>query len=1647
MTTSEQTYIFYSILDTLSELKREYDFLLSTFLQFSLYLRKEKESFRKQQWSNLLKFYMNIFNTLSLESDYMYTGIIKIKYQLAEANRNNHVLYDENSPSKTKTKCCCCWLEIEEKALGRKKRVSESEKFENASNRIQLIGVDLCSSRLRLVDDSNLMKNIGIQTQLFGNDRTSLKLIEAIDCSSPKIESIRITYESISTFANSYSFRHEVRRQIFLRMESNAVTTSIGSAFLGREQLAMASNNNTLDEGTHGTVEDQLDTGDCSDVPKTSFLVSTTNDLHLNFVDSALVTVENQFVTGNGTDALETTLLETPNNDLQSYSVEDQLVFSGLLFQFSEYTEENIRSFVRKERRKNTLSVSIVMASIKMNMAFNKVMSIMELRANQSLDKLKAIVLTKHERRTLKIDSQTECFEFFSSMVTFCKVLATMNTNELLPYFDDSEEEVKAALEYADLSSYISREDELLVSLSNSSLFSNRNALFTAISANPTSFLDEVSTFHFLSGTECPKMIYERSSFKITEAAINFHSSDNPLRHRDHQPCLAETFDKQLTLTNEKKEKKDSKSPKNKYSGGVKLDKTGAAKGSKKRKKSNTPSAQLNKVVKSFKKQKKDIFRRKIESNSDSDDDEDDEDSKFDENKDCGSENEEENSIAQLPKLTEQLLIGYQMLPNMSPTKILESYLFSAVKIFGRVKIKDVLKSMDEVGGFDDTDDDIFEEQHDLTDNGNMDPKEEYKSEDFAAVKSVDSLFAGAASSTNNREEMSAAHDRGTEKEDKKATVSNLSIAMEVEQQVPIQFIDSSVVNNMEPTKELLSAAHDQRTVANLSTEMEDKATVSNLSIAMEVEEMSSESVDSIAGASCTNSIMEPKVELLAAAHDHRTVSNLRNEMEDKATVSNLLSIAMEVEQMMPSQSVDCFAGGSSTNSIMEPKEELLAAAHDHRTVANLRNEMKEGSVFNIPETQYVGNFNVDAFEGYSEEDKPIFTKDGKNRIKGPIDVTGVQEQKQEEISFVDFNIALDGPLGFDSGIRLFFNKIVPNSMNGQPFFKVFKVPTELYANQIDMASKLQISKTKESERKLTSAIICFLNMFLYAIRELLLFQPFIGSYIHQAFLLIIVKDWTNKGGSISTFELDTHEMWQSNWFKNNFCPLDCVNISFHEIIQKSLTKYYTFLNSNKLPNDQKSLNYLHGITLPIKCNFFGFYESIQSAFAKRTVTKLDDNILFVSFRSLPVDRSPVPLILRLRNNGKIFIYQIASIFYSSEKGDTMTTIISKSYNGEWFRFNWESKNNSQARNTVAIQSKDGIQTKDVLPRFHVNHDGIEYHLEGIIFIISWDQRSSFFNDYNDEIESPIVSRIDGASRSDVLANDLKSLKSSTGWLVESVISNTFVRLKFYFDCPNIFVEEVTQAFLDETILLDLGRIQPEERDVKLTCPYTDLETWKKVYDRIDEHLKISANLTELFQPNRFLFIPLNVHGNHWILMVVSTGQKRVFIMDSNLAEGKQSFDLYLGAILVKYLEYKASNSFGAFSMDSTWRVESLPVCYQHDGFSCGIHVIMNAAKIMRQIKANSKVQISFVENPVPKFTGKLKNLRENVVNIRSKMFEMFLYRETFENVIQAIFTPPLQNASQTPTKAKKNPNKKTPPIARGSQKAMKVVLIDDKLG
>jgi hypothetical protein len=72
-------------------------------------------------------------------------------------------------------------------------------------------------------------------------------------------------------------------------------------------------------------------------------------------------------------------------------------------------------------------------------------------------------------------------------MLTFCKALNARNEAALLPYFNNSKEDVTNALAYADLSSYITREDERFVSLSRTSIVGSREALVLAINITTTS--------------------------------------------------------------------------------------------------------------------------------------------------------------------------------------------------------------------------------------------------------------------------------------------------------------------------------------------------------------------------------------------------------------------------------------------------------------------------------------------------------------------------------------------------------------------------------------------------------------------------------------------------------------------------------------------------------------------------------------------------------------------------------------------------------------------------------------------------------------------------------------------------------------------------------------------------------------------------------------------------------------------------------------------------------------------------------------------------------------------------------------------------------------------------------------------------------
>ena len=73
----------------------------------------------------------------------------------------------------------------------------------------------------------------------------------------------------------------------------------------------------------------------------------------------------------------------------------------------------------------------------------------------------------------------------------------------------------------------------------------------------------------------------------------------------------------------------------------------------------------------------------------------------------------------------------------------------------------------------------------------------------------------------------------------------------------------------------------------------------------------------------------------------------------------------------------------------------------------------------------------------------------------------------------------------------------------------------------------------------------------------------------------------------------------------------------------------------------------------------------------------------------------------------------------------------------------------------------------------------------------------------------------------------------------------------------------------------------------------------------------------------------------------------------------------------------------------------------------------------MKQIKEYQSVQISYVEDPMPMYEKKSLVLKEKVNNVRTTMYKMFLYRDSFENVMSSIFAVDSVPNPATPKKAK----------------------------
>lgn len=99
----------------------------------------------------------------------------------------------------------------------------------------------------------------------------------------------------------------------------------------------------------------------------------------------------------------------------------------------------------------------------------------------------------------------------------------------------------------------------------------------------------------------------------------------------------------------------------------------------------------------------------------------------------------------------------------------------------------------------------------------------------------------------------------------------------------------------------------------------------------------------------------------------------------------------------------------------------------------------------------------------------------------------------------------------------------------------------------------------------------------------------------------------------------------------------------------------------------------------------------------------------------------------------------------------------------------------------------------------------------------------------------------------------------------------------------------------------------------------------------------------------KWIFLPILVRGNHWVLLVADVPKMEVSIMDSLSGNN----DIYIDM----WRKYMAVRSRKTQELQGFWGNGSLCSALQEDGNSCGPFVLLNALALTRTINPRQLTQ------------------------------------------------------------------------------------------
>jgi len=187
--------------------------LCHQFLKFSQMLRDNRDQYNNVQHINQLTFYIQVFNVLALDFEFLYYGSIS---SLPFHKTKKTSLWEDDKDGVLKAKPCFTWIEKEWKVL-EKRKIENKDNYRNAILAMEAIGSNLHLHHLTaLKAEVKCMVECGYKIEIGGNFN---HIITSLSWNQKRIV-------SATDFPTAWQSRSKIYQLITQKLHSSSTSLS-----------------------------------------------------------------------------------------------------------------------------------------------------------------------------------------------------------------------------------------------------------------------------------------------------------------------------------------------------------------------------------------------------------------------------------------------------------------------------------------------------------------------------------------------------------------------------------------------------------------------------------------------------------------------------------------------------------------------------------------------------------------------------------------------------------------------------------------------------------------------------------------------------------------------------------------------------------------------------------------------------------------------------------------------------------------------------------------------------------------------------------------------------------------------------------------------------------------------------------------------------------------------------------------------------------------------------------------------------------------------------------------------------------------------------------------------------------------------------